>query len=211
MNKNLLAQIIAGISLVVGVMVIVGWYLDITVLTSISPNWIRMKFATAVCFILSALIVFIFTLKKNEGAIIKQTLLAICPMLIILIMGTLFLGSVFGFQTGMENIAFLDRHEIATPFFQGRPAVPTMVNFILIAIIGFLYNFGISSKKTFLTIGAIVGGLGLIGLMGYIFNVPFLMYEIKGFSNAIAIHTTILFSLLGLALLFVAKDKTDDI
>lgn len=211
MKTKILAQIIAGLSILVGVMVIIGWYLDITVLTSISPNWIRMKFATAICFVLTGIVVYLLSLNRGKFEIIKQALLSICSMLIILIMATIFLGSIFGFQTGMENIAFTDMHEVKTPIFQGRPAVPTMFNFILIAVVGFIYNFGIKSKKILSVVGITVGIIGFIGLVGYMANIPFLMYEIKGFSNAIAIHTTILFALLGMALLFIGRDKENNI
>lgn len=202
-----IAQIISVLSFLVGLMVIVGWYLDITVLTSISPDWIRMKVATAACFILAGIVVFVISLERDKHEVLRQVSLSICPMLMILIMGTLFLGSIFGFQTGMENIAFVDRHEVATPLFQGRPAVPTMVSFILIAAIGLMYNFSLIKRKTFYIIGGITGVLGAIGLVGYITGIPFLMYEIKGFSNAIAIHTTTLFALLGIALVLIGEGK----
>jgi len=205
--KGVIPKLISIVSILVGLMVIVGWYLDITVLTSISPEWIRMKFATAVCFVLSGIIVYVLSMEKDKSEMLKMALLSICPMLLVLIMGTLFLGSIFGFQTGMENIAFVDRHEVATPIFQGRPALPTMINFMLIALIGFLYSFRFAQRKALLAVGLIVGIIGAVGLIGYITNIPALMYEIKGISNAIAIHTTTLFALLGVALVFIGKNK----
>lgn len=206
MKTKIISQLIAIIAFLIGVMVMFGWYMDNTLLTSISPNWIRMKFATALCFCLSGIVVFLLTTKEKEKKILKQTILAIAPVLIILIMGILFLGSIFGFQSGLENIAFVDKHEIATPIFQGKPALPTMISFMLIAVIGLLYNFDRVSKKVFYIIGSIVCILGTIGVIGYVLKNPYLTYEIPGVSNAIAIHTTILFSLLGLSLILTGKD-----
>ena len=207
MVKNILPKFISAVSILVGVVVIIGWYLDITILTSISPNWIRMKFATAACFIFTGFIVYFLSIKKDDKEFLRYIFLTLCPLLLILIMGTLFLGSIFGFQSGMENIAFVDKHEVATPIFQGRPALPTMINFVLIALAGLFYNFNRGGKKMLSIIGWIVGVLGLIGVVGYVTGNAFMMYEIKGISNAIAIHTTILFTLIGLALVLIANQK----
>jgi cytochrome bd-type quinol oxidase subunit 1 len=184
----------------------IGWYLDIVVLTSILPQWIRMKVATAICFIFSGIIVFSLAMNTEEKKELKQIILTLFPILLILIMGTLFFGSIFGFQTGMENFSFVDRHEVATVIFQGRPSVATMICFILIAIIGLLSSLEKSTKKIFTVLSSIIGIIGTIGVIGYITRIPYLYYEIPPLSNAIAIHTTALFSLLGLAIFLVGKD-----
>jgi hypothetical protein len=209
MAKLKIAQIIAGFSVMIGCMVMIGWYLDITVLTSIMPQWIRMKFATAICFVFSGIIVYALTFKKEERKEIRQIMLMVLPTLLVLVMGTLFLGSIFGFQTGVENIAFIDVHEINTPIFQGRPSVATMAAFLLIATIGFLYNSNKATKKTFSVIGAIVGVIGSVGVIGYLIGLPALYYEIPTFSNAIAIHTTILFALLGFAIGLIGQQQEE--
>jgi len=166
-----------------------------------------MKFATAFCFILSGIIVYFLTFGKEKRKEARQIILIILPMILVLVMGTLFLGSIFGLQTGMENIAFIDIHEIQTPIFQGRPSVATMIAFLLIASIGFLFNLHKSTKTAFLIIGSVVGIIGLVGVIGYITNLPLLYYEIPGFSNAIAVHTTCLFSLLGLSIFLIGSGQ----
>lgn len=209
MTNIKIAHNIAWLSIAVGIMVIVGWLFDITVLTSILPQWIRMKFATALGFIFSGIIVHFLALKNGTWTETKRIALTMFPMFLILIMGTLFLGSIFGFQTGMENIAFVDVHELKTPIFQGRPSVATMFSFLLIASIGILHNFKKTKKETFSIIGKTVGIIGFVGVIGYMLNSPILYYEIPGISNAIAIHTTALFALLGLAIyLLKAEQKT---
>jgi hypothetical protein len=205
MTKLKIAKIIAGLSIVVGLIVMLGWYLDITILTSILPMWIRMKFATALCFVFSGIIVYFLSFRKEEKKELKQIVLIIFPMLLVLVMGTLFLGSVFNFQTGMENIRFIDIHELKTPIFQGRPSLVTMIISLLIACLGFLYNFNEPTKKIFYTIGLSIGALGLMGVLGYVVHIPFLYYEIPGLSNAIAFHTTSLFALLGFSIFLIGN------
>ncbi|MCX6738608.1 MAG: hypothetical protein NT098_00965 [Candidatus Parcubacteria bacterium] len=203
-----IARGISVLSILIGIMVMIGWYLDITILTSIMPQWIRMKIATAVCFVFSGIAVYFLSFEREEKKELRQIMLTIFPMLQILVMGTLFLGSIFGFQSGMENFAFVDRHETVTPIFQGRPSVATMIDFLLIAFISFLFNFGRPSKKTFSLIGFVVGIIGLVGAVGYLIHSPLLYYEIAGFSNAIAVHTTILFAFLGLAIFLIGRRQT---
>jgi len=211
MNKLKISRIIAGLSVTVGLMVMVGWYFDIVILTSILPQMIRMKVATALCFVFSGIIIYFLSFEKEEKKEINQIVLTVFPMLLVLIMGTLFLGSVFGFQTGMENISFFDIHELKTPIFQGRPSVLSMISFLLIAFIGLLFNINKPSKNTFTVIGLIVATIGLVGVLGYITHIPFLYYEIAGFSNAIALHTTILFSFLGLSIFLIGNEKNNNL
>lgn len=47
----------------VGMMVLVGWALDIAVLKSILPIWVSMKANTAVCFILMAIALWLTTIR----------------------------------------------------------------------------------------------------------------------------------------------------
>lgn len=208
MNYKKISQIIAIISCLVGVVVMIGWYLDITILTSILPQWIRMKVATAVCFIFSGIIVFLLSKDTNPKNEIVSLLLIIFSSLLVLIMGTIFFGSILGFRTGMENISFVDKHEVSTPIFQGRPSLATMICFLLIAIIGYLSNLKTEAKIFFSLIGAAVFLIGAVGILGYLLNIPFLAYEIPGISNMIAIHTTILFAILGMAIFLLRKDRS---
>jgi len=46
-------------------------------------------------------------------------------------------------------------------------------------------------------------------MIGYLISTPVLYYEIPGISNAIAIHTTILFTFLGAALFLIGQEKSE--
>jgi hypothetical protein len=202
-----IVQIIAGLSVVAGFVVMIGWELDITVLTSVMPEWIRMKFSTAACFVFSGIVIYALTLIGEERRSFQRILLIIFPSLLILVMGTLFLGSVLGVQTGLENISFIDVHEINTPIFQGRPSVATMIAFILVALVGFLVNTKKGTNIPLIIVGCIVGAIGTIGVIGYLADLPILYYEIHGISNAMAVHTSTLFAFLGLAIFKIGKEQ----
>ena len=64
-NKTL-AKILAGIVTLGGLVVMFGWFLDIPILTSILPQWVTMKFNTALSFFLGGLTLF-FIIEIFEG------------------------------------------------------------------------------------------------------------------------------------------------
>lgn len=206
MNKLKIARILAGISVVVGIVVMIGWYFDSQLVTGIAADWTRMKFSTALSFVFSGIIVYCLTLKEERGAEVRQIVLTVLPMFLVLIMGTLFLGSVFNFRTGLESVSYLSAHDLQTPIFAGKPSLASTINFLLVALIGFLFNFGTHTNRFLVSAGSAIAALGFLGLIGYAFNVPFLYYEIPGFSNAIAIHAAGLFILLGLAIFLTGRE-----
>lgn len=202
-----LVRIISGMCVVAGFAVMIGWELDVIVLTSVMPEWIRMKFSTAVCFVFSGIVIYAMTLIGEERRAFQRIILTIFPSLLVLVMGSLFLGSVLGVQTGLEDISFIDVHEINTPIFQGRPSVATMIAFILIALIGFWVNTKRGTKISLIIVGSIVGIIGAMGVIGYLVDLPILYYEIPGVSNAMAILTSVMFAFLGLAIFKIGEGQ----
>ncbi len=207
MNKIIISQIIAGLSVAVGFIVMIGWYFDISIFSMILPTWVRMKFATAICFVFSGVILYFLTYKNEEKIVIRQSVMIIFSTLIVLIMGMLFLGSIFGFLIGLENINLIDIHEINAPIFQGRPSVITTIAFFIIASAGYSSVFIKNTKKLFRVLGISLEVIGLVAVVGYAANLPILYYEIPKLSNAIAINTAILFALSGLAISLIGHQK----
>jgi len=199
-EKN--GKIARGLSLIViiaGVMVITGWIFDIGILKSISPAWVSMKFDTAIAFVLSGITLY-FIARAVEGEFDKaQVVLSITSFIIILLMGTLFFSAVLGIHTGAEDLFIKDTTAHEKTVVPGRPSLPTMFNFILIASAGILTTLNPHNLKLKLKIiGGIVGLIGALAVAGYIFNVPLLYYYIEGVNSAIACHTAALFVVLGI-------------
>jgi len=185
-----------------GALVIIGWVFNISVLKSISPAWISMKFDTAVVFFLSGIILY-FILRAQEGAYDSaQVAIFILSLIISLFMGVLFFSSLFGVNTGLEDLFIKEARVTAKTIFPGRPSVPTMMNFLLIALAGILTLINTRNLRAKLkVIGFLVGLIGLSAICGYILNTPLLYYYIAGVNSAMAAHTAVLFVLLGAGLL----------
>ena len=201
-KKRKIAKVLSMVVIIAGFMVIIGWIFDIGFLKSITPSWISMKLATAFAFILSGITLY-FIIKAMEGEFDKaQVVLSITSLSIILLMGLLFFSTLFKVHTGAEDLFIKDAPDAVMSVVPGRPSIPTMINFMLIGTAGILtilnpVKFRLKLKIT----GLIVGAIGAIAIFGYIIGTPLLYYYIVEINSAIALHTAVLFVLLGLGLL----------
>jgi hypothetical protein len=201
-TKRKIAKILSLIVSLAGIMVIIGWISDISILKSISPAWISMKFDTAITFILSGITLY-FIVRAQEGEFDKaQVALSVTSLIIVLIMGTLFFSAVLKIHTGAEDLFIKEAPGTAKTLIPGRPSVPTMLNFILIALAGILTTLNPRRLQPKLAIiGLIVAAIGALAIVGYVIAAPLLYYYIEGINSAIAFHTAVLFVLLGTGLL----------
>ena len=200
-KKRKTAKVLSLIVIIVAIMVIIGWIFDISVLKSISPAWVTMKLTTAIAFLLSGITLY-FIVTAIEGEFDKaQVALSIASLIIVLLMGTLFFSSLLKIHTGVDDLFIKETTGSVKTVTPGRPSVPTMLNFILIAAAGILTMLNPKKLLSKLrTIGLTVGIIGAVAVAGYIINAPLLYYFIEGTNSAMAIHTAILFVLLGVGL-----------
>ncbi len=201
-NKRNTAKILSGVVSVAGVAVMLGWIFDIGILKSITPSWVSMKFDTAIAFVLSGITLY-FIVRAVEGEFDKsQVVLSITSLIIMLLMGILFFSALLGVQTGTEDLFVREKVVAPKTVIAGRPSIPTMINFILIAVAGAFTMFNSAKLRSQLkVIGLIVGAIGTLAIVGYIIGAPALYYYAEGVNSAMACHTAILFVLLGIGLL----------
>lgn len=207
MNKLTIIKFIAGFTFLVGVAVMLGWYFDINALTSVVPGLATMKFTTAICFSLSGVMLF-FMARVFEGELdVSHIALSLTAFIILLIMSVLFFSVFFEIHTGIEDLFVVQAKESIFTVPQGQPSMGTIFNFILIGIgsILVIYDPQWCRKKLFL-LGGLIAVVSLTAVVGYMINVPYLYYEADGISNAMAIHTAILFALQGSGFMLLAKD-----
>ena len=204
MEKKIPHRFVKILSLFVaaaGLAVMAGWMFDINVLKSLSPDWVSMKFSTAVAFAASGASLF-FIVRVVEGEFdMAQVVLSLTSLTITLLMGLLLFSAILSIPTGIENLFVKEIGEVKSVA-PGRPSVPTMINFLLMALTAILalqHPARLLPKLKF--IGIIIGMTGSLAAMGYLFNAPFLYYYIAGVNSAMALHTALLFVILGIGLL----------
>jgi len=197
-KKRKIAKVLSLVVIIASIMVIIGWVFDISILKSISPAWVTMKFDTAITFLLSGITLY-FIINAIEGELDKaQVALSITTLIILLLVGILFFSSLLGIHTGVENLFIQEAAGAVKTASPGQLSLPTMLNFILIALAGILTMLNPEKVQLRLKIiGYVVGTIGALALVGYIINAPLLYYFIEGRNSAMACHTAILFVLFG--------------
>lgn len=201
-NKKRIAKILSLVVTVSGITVMIGWIFDISVLKSILPAWVSMKFDTAIAFVFSGITLY-FLVRAQEGEFDKaQVALSITSLIIILLMGILFFSHLLNIRTGTEDLFIKEAAGTSKTVAPGRPSFPTVANFILIALAGiFTMLDPLKTRLKLKVIGIMVGMIGLSAVMGYILNAPLLYFYLPGINSAMACHTAILFVLTGIGLL----------
>jgi len=202
-----IAKLLSLVVTITGIVVIIGWIFDIAVLKSISPAWVSMKFITAITFILSGITLY-FIVRALEGQFDQaQVVLSVTSFTIILIMGILFFSALLGIRTGLEDLFIKEPPGAVKTIAPGRPSIPTMLSFLLIAAAGIQVTWNSKDLRNKLTVlGMIIAAVGALAIVGYITNSPHLYYFFEGKNTAIACNTAVLFVLWGIGLICL-KEK----
>jgi len=196
-NKLHWAKRISYFVILAGAAVMAGWLFDIRELKSIYAGWISMKFTTAFSFVISGITLY-FLARAREGEHEKALVaLSMTSLVLSLIMGLFFFSTIFNVQTGIEFMFVSDPGDPGT-ILPGRPSMLTVTNFLFIAfaaILTILKPDKLSFKLR--AIGCVVGLVGLVAVVGYVFHIGLLSYSLPGINNPMAAHTALLFVLLG--------------
>jgi PAS domain S-box-containing protein len=187
------------ISISVGLIVLIGWSLNIAPLKSILPNAATMKFNTALGFILAGVSLWFVREKSfnQEGKRIGQVLAGL-----VLIIGLLTLSEyLFQWNAGIDQLLVKD---MATPAnaHPGRMSEITAVGFILIGLAVMLIH-----SRTTQYLSFSVALLSYLAVVGYLYDFSSL-YQLPGYGS-IALHTAIGFFILSLGI--IAADPSGPI
>jgi hypothetical protein len=182
------------IILVMGLCVLAGWSFEISVLKSIYPGAVTMKPSTAMCFVLSGLILF-FMKKPHRhtielGSSITALMFGVATMVI------------SDFQTKYTVLFGPDDSPFTTSPFV--PSVGTMIAFGLIVVVGIQALYDVRS----VFIPMFISTIGTVATFGHLFNLPYAFYAIPEVSTGMAIHTALAFVAIGFSLITrVERDK----
>lgn len=192
-----------------GAIVMLGWIFDIAILKSILPGWVTMKFNTAVCFILSGMTLYLVAVSFESKFDMAQVFLPITVSIILFLMGGHLTAAVSGLRLRIGEVFIKEANGAVLTTLPGRPSVPTMISFILIAVAGILTMLNLPNLKPQIGfLGWVIMITGTVAVFGYLVNAPFFYFYIEGKNTAMAFHTAILFALAGISLIFLGSKKT---
>lgn len=207
MTNIKVAKILATIVALIGLLVVFGWIMDIQVVKSILPQWIPMRFITAVTFIFGGVSLYYIaeTINKDEG--VASAAVPLMSIIILAIMSVFLVAIFSGFKTGLDEFFIKETPSETNAFPPGFPSTGVIVSFIILGIAGIATAFGVENIKKYLRLsGQIMATIGSVGIIGYVIGSDMLTYNIPGYSATIAFHAAVLIVLLGCGLILVGKE-----
>ena len=95
-----IVNILAGIVILYSVLVMLSWIFNFTIIASISPNWITMKFNTSLAFLFSGILLYCLSGAQPRSNIAVP----VTTLLILLLIVPIALSTISGVPTSFEEI-----------------------------------------------------------------------------------------------------------
>jgi signal transduction histidine kinase len=179
---------------------LLGWVFDVRTLKSVVPSLTTMKANTAVCFALTAAALWLSRTAESR----RRNAAAVCILAFAVIgIAAVTLGEyAFGVNTGLDELLFRDVEHAGTAYPPGRFAPGTGACFLLLAAALLSLDAWPRIAHGFTLAAALVA---LIGLIGYLYNLPTLYGA--GRYISLALHTVIGFLALTTGLVAARPDR----
>lgn len=186
-------------AMLVGGLVLVGWWFDIGRVTSLSPRFVSMKANTALAFVLAGAALWL--LRAESPNAWNRRIAQVCASIVALI-GLLTLSEyLFGWDLRIDQLLAME-HEVPTPFLiPGRMAFATALNFLLLGSALLLLDVDTYHGRQpapYLVI--LVAVSNFVMVVAYLYGADAMS---RGFPfAAVALHTAAVFIALALGVLF---------
>jgi PAS domain S-box-containing protein len=198
-NCRFFSLAIGTISVLVGTLALLGWILNIPVLTSVIPGFVTMKPLTALCFMLCGLSLWWLRLPPDEIRATREAHLRVGQVLCGLVMcvALLTLGEyLFSLNFGIDEFLFHEVLIASGKVHPGRMSASSAIGFFFLA--SSLLSLDVAASRYVSQCCALLTTLdGLVAFVGYVYGVQSL-YGVFAYSS-MALHTAGLMVLLGFA------------
>jgi PAS domain S-box-containing protein len=176
-----------------GVMVLLGWAIDLDWLKSVLPGLPTMKANTALCFLLIGLAL----LLRHRRGVRLACVAGLCA-----VVGLTLAEYAAGWNIGLDQFLFQDVQDTHTVY-PGRMTPVTALSFAISGVSLLLFDVP-RGRWPQQTLALATGLFGLTGLLGYLYDVKQL-YQFAGVTS-MALHTAAGFLVLAVGLLFARTD-----
>jgi signal transduction histidine kinase/CheY-like chemotaxis protein len=198
-----IAQTMATLTILLGLVVLLGWMLQIEALKTVLPGFVSMKVNTALCFVLSGAALLLGYLTRPASW--KKSGSFVLGLIVALIGAITLLEYVSGLSLGLDECFSRDTPPSMFTTHPGRMSPYTAVAFVLF---GFALLKMSRGRR-----GAVIGQalalaglfIALLALIGYIFNAQLLIAGDT--ATGVALHTVAGFWLLGIGILCARPRK----
>ncbi|MEH2181903.1 PAS domain S-box protein [Nostoc sp.] len=230
-----MARVASAIAIFVGSLVLVGWCFGIEVFKHGFLGSPAMKVNTALCFVLCGVSLWLFlaeqgsrgagennskfkiqvALSAHQGCDSKlfthfPTLLIsqVCAIAVTTIAALTLCQYLFGWNLGIDELVFRDLRTSIATLHPGRMGVNTALNFILVSVaLQILIHPKTHRSYWYAQIIALIATLiSFQALMGHAYKVK-VLYRLAPHTTSMALHTTVLFLLLSMGILWVRAEQ----
>jgi hypothetical protein len=202
-------RISAGIVVIAGCIVLVGWYFNITVLKGSISGLVPMKANTALCLILSGLSLWLSSRNTRQGNYHTPHLKLVSQLtaIAVLFIGILTLCQyISGWNFGIDQL--LIRHTGTESIYPGRMGFNTALCFILIGRALELLIKQKSGRSFWYAqlLALIAGVISLQALIGYTYKVR-VFYGLAPYTTEMPLSTALTLIVLCVGILWARTDK----
>jgi signal transduction histidine kinase/CheY-like chemotaxis protein len=197
------AQVLAVLTILLGVAVLFGWFFDIETLKSILPGYVSMKANTALCFVFSgASLVIGYLIPSRTWTKNCSTGLALA---VIVITGATLVEYLTGHSLGLDELFISDSPNAPFTSNPGRMGPNTALAFLLLNASLILLFRGPREVLVAHCLTLLALFIALLATIGYLFKAQVFItfFSLTG----MALHTTAGFWMLGLAILCARPKK----
>ncbi len=205
------ASAASAAAMAVGLLVLIGWMLDVAALTSISPAWVTMKPNTALAFVLAGVALWIVHATPARSTVEtpqsnpSKVRIAHASAAIVALIGLLTLSQyLFGWSLGIDQLLFEEPSGAVGTFVPGRMAPTTALGFLMIGLALLLFDTPRHLKTVHCFILA-AGLIGLLNVVGYAYGARGL-YGVAPYTQ-MAVHTAVGFIILSVGMLCARPDR----
>jgi signal transduction histidine kinase/CheY-like chemotaxis protein len=192
----------------VGILALFGWLFDIEFLKGALAGYAAMKPLTALCFISAGVSLGGCIARPGTGDPRRKLRLAARALgvIVITVSLTTLVERIFQLDAGLDELLFRDTLTTTWLLHPGRMAPATALALLSLGI-ALLSIDARSRRATLLSQGAATLGalIGLLAIIGYLYDVGSL-YHLFAYSS-MAPHTSALFLVLGLGILFARPER----
>ena len=184
--------------MLVGALVLFGWVFDFPALTDLVSGSVTMKANAALCFVLCGAAMWLLQMRGRHAGRTERVCALAAGGIALLTLGEY----ATGWNLGIDEFLVHDTGPAVATSHPGRMGPNTAISFVLTAGALWLMSrpAGMPRRPLILGwLGALVAGIGLFALLGYAaeFSLGYGWWSLTG----MAVHTALLFVLLGAAVL----------
>ncbi len=193
----------ATITILIGVVVLIGWLFDIGMFKTILPGYVNMKANTALAFLCCGLSAWVMATGKDQTRL-GEALVITFPGIAFALGALTLLEYISGRSLHIDELLFRDLVVTAGTSTPGRMAPNTAFNFTLIGIVLCLFRRGAKAIYAAQILALITLVVTALALIGYLFSAQ--VFVTVASLTRMALHTIVGFLALGVSLLMLRRD-----